>query len=75
MDKNPEEEDAAPKCKERGYEVIELGTQMELPLNSMARFGDNHTMKVKGAIGYIGVVILIDSGATHNFITKDLLIG
>lgn len=45
---------------------------MELSLNSIARFGSSHTMKVRGSIEGKGIIFLIDSGATHNFVAEEL---
>ena len=40
---------------------------VEVSLNFVVGFTTNHTMKLRGFIGDVAVVILIDSGATHNF--------
>ncbi|XP_038904464.1 uncharacterized protein LOC120090832 [Benincasa hispida] len=45
----------------------------ELSLNSLARIDSPRTIKVRGAIGDKDVVVLIDSGASHNFIDKELV--
>lgn len=46
---------------------------MELSLNSLVSFKTNRTMKIKGEIAGETAVILIDSGATHNFLAEHWL--
>ncbi|KAA0055700.1 Ty3/gypsy retrotransposon protein [Cucumis melo var. makuwa] len=46
---------------------------IELSLNSVVGLNNPGTMKVKGKVGEEEVVILIDCGATHNFIAEDLV--
>ncbi|XP_062093432.1 uncharacterized protein LOC133799409 [Humulus lupulus] len=45
---------------------------VEVPLNSVVRLTSPKTMKLMGSIHGHEVVVLIDSGATHNFITSEL---
>lgn len=54
-------------------EVVEGATKMELLLNPIVGFGGNHTMKVCGMLGETEMVIMIDSGATHNFTAEGLI--
>ncbi|KAA0037390.1 ty3-gypsy retrotransposon protein [Cucumis melo var. makuwa] len=51
----------------------ELKTFAELSLNSVVGLNDPGTMKVKGKLQEREVTILIDCGATHNFISEKLV--
>ncbi|XP_062073720.1 uncharacterized protein LOC133777970 isoform X1 [Humulus lupulus] len=44
-----------------------------LSLNSLVGISSAHTMKLSGTIANQSVTILIDSGATHNFISKEFV--
>ena len=44
-------------------------TSQDFSLNSLMGFTSSHTMKVKGLLGAQEVVILIDSGVSHSFIS------
>ncbi|XP_024026844.1 uncharacterized protein LOC112093161 [Morus notabilis] len=48
---------------------------VELSLNSVVGLTAPKTMKLQGQVGGCEVIILIDSGATHNFIACDLVKG
>lgn len=45
----------------------------EVSLNSVSGLTPPYTMKVKGEMGGMEVVVLIDSGATHNFVSTKLI--
>ncbi|KAL4036313.1 hypothetical protein IC575_005045 [Cucumis melo] len=57
--------------------VIEVGAvenlNIELSINSVVGLTNPGTMKVKGRVKNEEVVVLIDCGATHNFILKKLV--
>ena len=46
---------------------------MEVSLNSVVGLTSPKTMKLLGTVLNREVVVLVDSGATHNFITADLV--
>ena len=53
--------------------LIELKDIVELSLNSVVGLTTSGTMKIKGTIRSKEVIILVDSGATHNFLSLDLV--
>lgn len=59
--------------EEEELEDIEEGEKiLELSLSSVVGITGNHTMKSKGKVKDDEVLVLIDSGATHNFISAEL---
>ena len=54
-------------------EPEEIDGQVELSMNSVVGFTSSYTMKLKGEIQGHPVMVLIDCGATHNFIAKDIV--
>lgn len=46
---------------------------MELSMASVVGLLDNDTMKVAGRLREREVIILIDNGATHNFISAEIV--
>ncbi|RVX15868.1 Retrovirus-related Pol polyprotein from transposon 297 [Vitis vinifera] len=53
--------------------LIELKDAVELSLNSVVGLTTPGTMKIKGTIRSKEVIILVDSGATHNFLSLELV--
>lgn len=71
MSSSEEEDDAEGGTNQNDDGVMEVRDDKEvahLSLNLMAGLSSPHTVKVKGLIR---VVVLIDGGATHNFIDKE----
>lgn len=51
----------------------EVGDLVELSINSVIGFTPPRTVKLKGTMMGHWVVIFIDCGATHNFISEELV--
>ena len=62
---------------EKGLAVLEVKednkTYVELSINSVVGLNDLGTMKVRGKLLGMEVIIMIDCGATHNFIFEKIL--
>ena len=54
-------------------EVAEEVEAVELSLNSVVGLSEPRTMKLKGEIHRKEVVVFIDCGATHTFISKSVV--
>lgn len=70
--KEEEEEEEVFEEAEDGEFVLE-GKVLQLSLNSKEGLTSNRSFKVKGQIGEREILILIDCGATSNFISQDLV--
>ncbi|KAA0038303.1 transposon Tf2-1 polyprotein isoform X1 [Cucumis melo var. makuwa] len=73
--KGKEEYEIVEEEKELGrIEVNEdITTVVELSINSVVGLNDSGTMKVRGKLLGEEVIILIDCGATHNFVSEKLV--
>lgn len=62
--------------EEEFHEALDGGETPEVTSISMHSFlgqSSPTTTKIRGSVGKTGVVVLIDSGATHNFISPDVV--
>lgn len=53
---------------------LERADQVEFSLNSMVGLTNLGTMKLRGAVGSKEAVVLVDCGATHNFLSLELIL-
>lgn len=60
--------------EDTGEELEETGEgDVELPLYSMAGIDTARTMRLHAKLGEHSIIVLIDSGASHNFISRTLV--
>lgn len=59
--------------QEEVHGVVEETQEPEMQLHSLGEGPNNHTMQLKGILGRKKVHVLIDSGASHNFIHPSVL--
>ncbi|GJY68144.1 putative mitochondrial protein [Tanacetum coccineum] len=70
MDEEDEDDEENVENKEGSH--IHLDS-VEVSLNSLLGFTSPRTMKIRGILGGVVVTVLINSGATHNFLSKVLV--
>lgn len=71
-----EEGDTEGETNQNDDGVVEVRDDKEVAhfsLNLMAELSSPQTVKVKGLVKGLEVVALVDGGATHNFIDKELV--
>lgn len=54
-------------------DTVKMGEVIELYINSVVGLTPPQTIKIRGKIEGQEVVVLIDSGASHNFIASELV--
>ncbi|GJU22562.1 putative mitochondrial protein [Tanacetum coccineum] len=69
---NEEDEDDEENVENKVGSHIHLDS-VEVSLNSLLGFTSPRTMKIRGILGGVVVTVLIDSGATQNFLSKVLV--
>ena len=72
---DPQERDEFLDCLDQLEEVKEEGSESQKPvisLHAMLGTGDTNTMRLQGRIKNTQLVILVDSGSTHNFMDQTI---
>ena len=57
---------------DEGYNEAEDGLKPVISLHALLGTGDYQTMRLRGKVKNLTVVILVDSGSTHNFVDQKL---
>ena len=70
---DPQETDGLEIPSPLDLQEVGMEEVVELSLNSVVDLSTSKTMKLKGKIGYQEVIILIDCGATHTFISNKVV--
>ncbi|XP_031263269.1 uncharacterized protein LOC116121451 [Pistacia vera] len=69
-DDEPDDGDPTPDSKE---EPVLEGNPVALLMNSIVGITSDKTLKIRGQLGRESVIVLVDSGASHNFIAHELV--
>lgn len=64
-------EDAKEDFEPTELQVVNVKNTVELSMNSVVGLSNSSMMKVRGEVLNHGVVVLIDCGATHNFMAQN----
>ena len=51
----------------------EEGLKLVISLNALLGTGDSQTMRLQGKVKNLPIIILVDSGSTHNFINQNVV--
>lgn len=72
-DDEREDEEETENTEESEVKVIEATNNVEIALRSIVGFSGKGTMKLKALVAGREVVVMVDCGATHNFIHQKLV--
>lgn len=70
LDGDQEDSDQEPTREEEGEEVLEQEGELQISINAITGSVSYRTMRVHGLVKKQKVVILIDTGSTHNFLNQ-----
>ena len=68
-----EDEDEDTRGLEEKGGLVQLSAKVQISLNSLVGLSTPGTMKVKGTLKGEEVIVLVDCGASHNFISRELV--